>query len=78
MLVLSRKINEEIKIGPDIKLKILSISENQIKIGIEAPKEIQIYRNEVYSNVIENTKEASHASVQKELNLKNYKIKKVE
>ena len=78
MLVLTRKVNEEIKIGSEITIKILSISENQIKIGIDAPKDIQIYRNEVFEKVKENTIEASRASIQKETDLLKYKIHKVE
>jgi carbon storage regulator len=78
MLVLTRKVNEEIKLGKEITIKILSISENQIKIGIDAPKDIQIYRNEVFEKVKENTVEASKASVQKETDLLKYKIHKVE
>ncbi len=77
MLVLTRKIDEEIKIGKDITLKILAISENQTKIGIEAPKGIQIFRNEVYVKVKENAIEASKASAQNAANLTKYKIKKV-
>ena len=77
MLVLTRKIDEEIKIGNDITLKILAISENQTKIGIEAPKGIQIFRNEIYSKVKENAIEASQASDQKAANLNTYKIKRV-
>ena len=78
MLVLTRKVNEEIKLGTEITIKILSISENQIKIGIDAPKDIQIYRNEVFEKVKENTVAASKASVQKETDLLKYKIHKVE
>jgi carbon storage regulator len=77
MLVLTRKINEDIKIGSEITIKILSISENQIKIGIDAPKNIQIYRNEVFEKVKESTIEASRASIQKETDLFKYKIQKV-
>ncbi|PKL82174.1 MAG: carbon storage regulator [Ignavibacteriae bacterium HGW-Ignavibacteriae-3] len=78
MLVLSRKINEEIKLGPEISIKILSISENQVKIGIEAPKNVQIFRGEVFEKVKESTIEASRASTQKANDLLNYKIHKVE
>jgi carbon storage regulator len=77
MLVLTRKVNEEIKIGPDVTIKILSMTENQIKIGISAPKSVQIYRGEVFAKVIETTIEASKASLNKELDLVKYKIKKV-
>ena len=77
MLVLTRKIDEEIKVGPDVSIKILAISENQIKIGIEAPKHIQIFRSEVYNRVRETTKEASSASNQKQSDLLKYKIRKV-
>jgi carbon storage regulator len=77
MLVLTRKIDEEIKIGKDITLKILAISENQTKIGIEAPKGVQIFRNEIYTKVKENAIQASKASIQKAENLNKYKIKKV-
>jgi len=78
MLVLTRKINEEIKIGPDISIKILSISENQIKIGIEAPQSVQILRGEVFEKVKESTLEASRASTQKADDLLKYKIHKIE
>ncbi len=77
MLVLTRKIDEEIKIGSNVTLRILSISENQIKIGIEAPRDVQVYRAEVYDKVKECTQMASRASSQKQMNLSEYKIKKV-
>lgn len=76
MLVLTRKINEEIKIGGDISIKVISISDNQIKIGIEAPKSVQILRGEVYEKVKESTIEASKSGSQANVNLLNYKIKK--
>ncbi len=78
MLVLTRKINEEIKIGTDVTIKILSINDNQIKIGVEAPKNVQILRGEVFEKVKENTLEASRASSNKSNDLNNYKIHKVE
>lgn len=78
MLILSRKTDEEIKIGPDITIKVLSISENQVKIGITAPNDIQIYRGEVYEKVIQYSMEASKSSTQDKVDLSKYKIKKVE
>ena len=51
MLVISRKINEKVKIGNDIEIIILSIDKNQVKIGIEAPKEIAILRSELIENI---------------------------
>ena len=42
MLILTRKVNEEIKIGPEITVKLLSISEGQIKLGITAPANVEI------------------------------------
>jgi len=58
MLVLSRKENEKIRIGKDIVINVISISDNNIKIGIEAPKDIKIFREEVYSLVKEHAKQA--------------------
>ena len=51
MLILTRKINEEIIINSDIRIKILSISENQIKIGITAPENMEILRGEIFERV---------------------------
>ncbi len=78
MLILTRKIEEEIKIGSDITIKILSISDNQIKIGIEAPGNVQIFRGEVYNKVKQNTLEASKVISNSVADLSKYKIKKVE
>lgn len=49
MLVLTRKPEEGIRIGKDVVVKILSISRNRVKIGIEAPKEFYVLRTELDS-----------------------------
>jgi carbon storage regulator len=59
MLILTRKQNEEIRINKDIVIKVLAINENQIKIGIEAPANIEILRGELYEKVKQTTIEAS-------------------
>ena len=46
MLILSRKVHEAITIGQDIEVKIISLEGDRISLGIEAPKDIPIYRNE--------------------------------
>ena len=56
MLVLTRKKNESIMLGVDIKITILEINAESIKIGIDAPKELTVLRSEVYRKVeMENT-----------------------
>lgn len=51
MLILSRKINEKIKIGEDITLSIIEIKADQVKIGIDAPKEVKVFRQEVFNAI---------------------------
>lgn len=48
MLVLSRRLGEILKIGDDIELVVLGISGNQIRLGIKAPKEVAVDREEIY------------------------------
>ncbi len=56
MLALSRKKNEAIIINNDIEITILDIRGDQVKVGIAAPKEIPIYRKEVYLQIQEENK----------------------
>ena len=58
MLALSRKLGESIVIGKDIKVSILEIKGDQIKIGIDAPKNVTIYREEIFKQIEEENKEA--------------------
>lgn len=58
MLVLTRKTSESIQIGEDIEVKILAIDGEQVKIGIEAPKHIDIHRKEVYLSIKEENYQA--------------------
>ncbi len=58
MLALSRKKNEAIVINNNIEITILEIKGDQVKIGVSAPKEVPIYRKEVYIQIQEANKEA--------------------
>lgn len=53
MLILTRKSGEQIAIGDDIVITILEIKGTQVKVGIEAPRDITIHRQEVYERVRE-------------------------
>ena len=52
MLVLSRKIGESILINDNIEVQVVGIYKDKVKIGITAPKDVKIFRNEIYSTAI--------------------------
>ncbi|MGD7050721.1 carbon storage regulator CsrA [Rossellomorea marisflavi] len=68
MLVLTRKTGESIQIGDNIEIKVVSIQGDQIKLGIDAPKHIDIHRKEVYVSIQKQNTEASKG-IQNLLNL---------
>jgi carbon storage regulator len=59
MLVLTRKVGETIKIGDNIEVKVVSVDGDQIKLGIQAPKHIDIHRLEIYQLIQEENRKAS-------------------
>jgi carbon storage regulator len=63
MLVLSRKKGESIMIGDDIELVVVEIKGDQVRLGVKAPKHIEVYRNEVFEAISESNKEASKVTV---------------
>lgn len=63
MLVLSRKINEAIQIGADIEVKVIAVEGDQVKLGIDAPKHIDIHRKEIYLTIQEENNRADRKSV---------------
>jgi carbon storage regulator len=59
MLVLTRKTGEAIQIGDDIEITVVSIKGDQIKLGINAPKNIEIHRKEIYLEIQKENENAS-------------------
>ena len=51
MLILTRKDNESLLIGDDIVITVLEIKGNQVRIGINAPKDVDVHREEVYRRI---------------------------
>ena len=48
MLVLTRKLNQEIVIGDDIRITVVAVGSDQVKLGITAPRSIPVHRSEIY------------------------------
>ena len=51
MLILTRKVNETLMVGDDVSVTVLGIKGGQIRIGINAPREIAVHRQEVYERI---------------------------
>ncbi|RWZ55031.1 carbon storage regulator [Halobacillus fulvus] len=62
MLILNRKADEAIKIGDDIEIKVLSIEGNQVRLGIDAPSNVEIHRKEIYIAIQEENEAAASVS----------------
>ena len=59
MVVLTRKVGAGVRIGDDILVRILEEKEGRIRIGIEAPQDQRIFREELYSRIVQENVEAS-------------------
>ena len=51
MLILTRRIGETLNIGDDVQVIVLGIKGNQVRLGVDAPKEIPVYRQEIYERI---------------------------
>lgn len=68
MLALSRKKNEALVINNNIEITVLEVKGEQVKLGISAPKEVPVYRKEVYVQIQEANKEAMTVESVDEIN----------
>lgn len=62
MLVLTRKPGEALYIGDNVKVTLQGIRGNQVRLGIEAPPSVKIYREEIYAQILEENRSAAGAS----------------
>ncbi|AXF56309.1 carbon storage regulator CsrA [Salicibibacter kimchii] len=62
MLILTRKHDESIQIGDGVEVKVVSIEGDQVKLGIDAPKHVDIHRKEIYDSIQEENKAAAMSS----------------
>jgi carbon storage regulator len=60
VLVLTRRVEEGIVIGDDVRVRVLEIKGHQVKLGIDAPRTIGVYREEIYRRIQEENRQAAH------------------
>jgi len=59
MLVLTRKLGEVIRVGDAVTVRVLEVKGNQVRLGVDAPAEVRIYREEVYRAIHKENEEAA-------------------
>jgi len=59
MLILTRRIGEVLRIGDDVSVTVLGIKGNQVRIGIDAPKDVAVHREEIYQRIKSEAEEGS-------------------
>jgi len=58
MLVLTRKLGENIRIGDKVKITVLEVRSGQVKLGIDAPPDVKVHREEIYARIQEENRRA--------------------
>ncbi len=76
MLILTRKPGESITIGDNIIVKVVSIEHGQIKLGIEAPKDVKIYRTELYEQIQQQNTHAARVRKESVVKAAKYILRK--
>jgi len=62
MLILTRKLGEGIVIGDRIRVTVMNIRGKQVKLAIDAPKEVAVHREEIYRRIVEENRQAASAN----------------
>jgi carbon storage regulator len=70
VLVLTRKSGESLRIGAGIRVTVVSTSGGQVRLGIEAPTRVPVFREEVYARIVEANREAARTSLEAFENLR--------
>lgn len=61
MLVLTRRLNQSIKIGDEIEITVIEVRGDQVRLGVTAPRNVSVHRNEVYLQIQQENRAASAA-----------------
>jgi len=64
MLILSRKLNEKIMIGDDVSISVIEIRGDQVKLGVDAPRSVKVFRREVFDAIMEENLAAADSNTQ--------------
>ncbi len=62
MLVLSRRLGETLIIGDDVRVTVLGVNGNQVRLGIEAPKDVEVHREEIYMRIKQEREQQSRVA----------------
>jgi|UniRef100_A0A7V3YG51 carbon storage regulator len=62
MLVITRRVNESIRIGDTIEVRVVAIERGKVRLGVLAPKDVPIYREELYRSLVQENRDALFAS----------------